>query len=168
MEEKDIKYLPVKVEKLSGTCGVRCEICDKNKTQLWVEEDTPISADDIKAKGAEEYRQALIKFSSLDINKRVEIVENSFVFDIPADDFCRRIEDYFDMPKTGEIWERKTNEERKVIIRSVDKSIVKIYYTRDGVSGFVYLSDFKKNYKNTGEICKSLIPFINELNRLNA
>lgn len=177
MQDKEIKYLPIVVEKVDGEASLISEVKGLIQSGLWVKSKNLRTLDDLKVEDAERYRLEL-KRVYMDYSKNTldEIFGTHFInhiIEFPVNEFFAKVRKYENTPpRVGEIWKRIVDE-IEVIIRSVDRSIepiktVKVYYAKDGASGFLYLSDLEKNYIKTGKSCNSLIPFINELNRLNA
>ena len=158
----EIKYLPV-IE--DGECGK--EVCVRpmeNQTRsMWLDRNLLKTCDDLKAEGAEEYRQVLKKFSAFDIEERVKITEHEFLFDICADDLRNRIKVYENQPKVGEIWENNTG--GRVVIYSITDTTVRVYFKTGLDAGYIK-SEFAEHYHNTGKTCESLLPFLEELEGL--
>ena len=141
---------------------------------LWVNDCSPKKQEEArayitKADRLEDYRIALQKFAEMDIDLREKIFGSYKLADIAKmqpEEFINKINEYNYIPQTGEIWESASRE--KVVVLDVGIGEVSFYSSKQiGYLEQLSLADFKKTFHNTGEICKSLSVFLEELNVLN-
>ena len=141
---------------------------------LWVNDCSPKKQEEArayitKADRLEDYRIALQKFAEMDIDLREKIFGSYKLADIAKmqpEEFINKINEYNYIPQTGEVWESVNRE--KVVVLDVGIGEVSFYSSKQiGYLEQLSLADFKKTFHNTGEICKSLSVFLEELNALN-
>ena len=141
---------------------------------LWVNDCSPKKQEEArayitKADRLEDYRIALQKFAEMDIDLREKIFGSYKLADIAKmqpEEFINKINEYNYIPQTGEVWESVSRE--KVVVLDVGIGEVSFYSSKQiGYLEQLSLADFKKTFHNTGEICKSLSVFLEELNALN-
>lgn len=161
-------YLPVKVEELYNV--FRCTIVDRYEKELVVSKDTLISANDLKAEGAERYRTAINRISMLPTKEIFEITGRNNLYDalenLSAQELIDKVERYYNtIPKVGEVWQAN-DVGYKLAIRKVENNDVYYYYCDNGISGSSHMDYFKKHFVNTGKTCESLKTFLKELGEL--
>lgn len=141
---------------------------------LWVNDCSPKKQEEArayitKADRLEDYRSALQKFAEMDIDLREKIFGSYKLADIAKmqpEEFINKINEYNYIPQTGEVWESVNRE--KVVVLDVGIGEVSFYSSKQiGYLEQLSLADFKKTFHNTGETCKSLSVFLEELNALN-
>lgn len=141
---------------------------------LWVNDCSPKKQEEArayitKADRLEDYRIALQKFAEMDIDLREKIFGSYKLADIAKmqpEEFINKINEYNYIPQTGEVWESVSRE--KVVVLDVGIGEVSFYSSKQiGYLEQLSLADFKKTFHNTGETCKSLFVFLEELNALN-
>ena len=141
---------------------------------LWVNDCSPKKQEEArayitKADRLEDYRIALQKFAEMDIDLREKIFGSYKLADIAKmqpEEFINKINEYNYIPQTGEVWESVSRE--KVVVLDVGIGEVSFYSSKQiGYLEQLSLADFKKTFHNTGETCKSLSVFLEELNALN-
>lgn len=141
---------------------------------LWVNDCSPKKQEEArayitKADRLEDYRIALQKFAEMDVDLREKVFGSYKLADIAKmqpEEFINKINEYNYIPQTGEVWESVSRE--KVVVLNVGIGEVSFYSSKQiGYLEQLSLADFKKTFHNTGEICKSLSVFLEELNALN-
>ena len=141
---------------------------------LWVNDCSPKKQEEAraymtKADRLEDYRSALQKFAEMDVDLREKVFGSYKLADIAKmqpEEFINKINEYNYIPQTGEVWESVSRE--KVVVLNVGIGEVSFYSSKQiGYLKQLSLADFKKTFHNTGEICKSLSVFLEELNALN-
>ena len=139
---------------------------------LWVNNDSLKSETDIlktKEDRTEKYRSALQKFAEMDVDLREKVFGSYKLADIAKmqpEEFINKMNEYNYIPQTGEVWESVSRE--KVVVLNVGIGEVSFYPSKQiGYLKQLSLVDFKKTFHNTGETCKSLSVFLEELNALN-
>ena len=169
----EIKYVPVYVLNEDITNAyVKTKAPDD--VDGWCRKETLKSAEDLKAEGAKEYREALLKYKDMTYVQRVEAMGSDSptpcledVLDcIGVAEFISKLKAYENTPKVGEIWERNCDG-AKVVVMSIDERGVtySCHSTRsnDFAADYYSLDGFKENFRNTGKTCSSLMPFLEEL-----
>lgn len=141
---------------------------------LWVNDCSPKKQEEArayttKADRLEDYCIALQKFAEMDVDLREKVFGSYKLADIAKmqpEEFINKINEYNYVPQTGEVWESVSRE--KVVVLNVGIGEVSFYSSKQiGYLEQLSLADFKKTFHNTGEICKSLSVFLEELNALN-
>lgn len=148
-------------------------ITDSTKI-AWVNGSSPKKQEEVRAymtktDRLEDYRIALQKFAEMDVDLREKVFGSYKLADIAKmqpEEFINKINEYNYVPQTGEVWESVSRE--KVVVLNVSIGEVSFYPSKQiGYLEQLSLTDFKKTFHNTGEICNSLSVFLEELNALN-
>ena len=160
MKVGDKVLVPVKVVGMSCSDTIRVEH-NNCGSDFWVVDS------EIQTVTAEDYRNALSEFYEMNANERSDIWGFSLLrdaFDIPAEEFVRKLRKYQSEPKTGQIWKSPTG--KKIVILRVDESEVH-YFTTSGFTTWSGRDYFENNFLNTGEVLTSIDAFMKDLEGLN-
>ena len=80
------------------------------------------------------------------------------------EEFVSKLREFENKPRSGQIWVSRLG--NKIILRCVNQVAVYFYKVPSGDSVRMTLADFLSIYTNTGEVCKSLAPLLDEIAKI--
>lgn len=101
---------------------------------------------------AEEYREVLkeIFYMELEVREKVFGVSKflpGYIKDFSVSELIEKYRAYVNTPKAGEYW--KATDGRMMIVRYIKDNLVYYYYCSDGLSSFMSIRAFVKNFTRT-------------------
>lgn len=119
---------------------------------------------------AEEYRYVLNKIYNMNSEEREKAFgKDEFVADYvehcSAQEIIEKYQAYVNTPKAGEYW--KATDGRMMIVRYIKDNLVYYYYCSDGLSSFMSIRAFVKNFTRTEYKSKYLEVLIEEMKEVS-
>ena len=162
----EIKYIPVEVE-VSDTKSGKVEIRYKEDEVSTVDSRYLKTADDLKAEGAEEYKQALFKlYNNMNADEMKKVIGSNSISDMLGMDTAELINilnayDDKNTPNVGDIW--SDNSVNVIVLTVKDGTVYYYNYIEYAYIMSNYICDFIKKYHYTGVTSEHLEYMLNEL-----
>jgi len=132
-----------------------------------VRQDHMHHPDDIKAEALDEYHNALCRYFNMKADECKRIWGSSsykVISEISPYEFIKKLKDFDNTPKVGEVWASDNTGSKYIILPSKNPDEIRFIHI-NGVMDWTSRCWFYENCYNTGEICSTFAPLLEELKR---